>query len=232
MSEVTVKMCGFMHEEDIDIAIERGVDIVGMVVEYPVPVPWNMSLSRAAELVKYFRKKVLELKGKTRCCVVTGGDIHKVSDIVHTLEPDYIQLHYKDTAEDIRSLRALDQNISIIKTVPLKEEDRVSQSGTADLGQCAAVFEKAGADIVLVDARGPENAAASVSMIDSEIYFAVKKAVKIPVMVAGGITPDNVRYIVSELKPDIIDMMTGIEKSPGVKSEEKIRSIMEGVRYE
>ena len=51
-------------------------------------------------------------------------------------------------------------------------------------------------------------------------------------MAAGGITPDNVRNIIEELKPDMIDMMTGIEISPGIKSEESITSIMKGVRYE
>ncbi|MEE3398925.1 MAG: hypothetical protein VZR64_05615, partial [Eubacterium sp.] len=90
----------------------------------------------------------------------------------------------------------------------------------------------AGADIVLVDARGPENAASSVSLIDVELYKTVKSAVSIPVMAAGGITPDNVRNIIEELKPDMIDMMTGIEISPGIKSEESITSIMKGVRYE
>ena len=83
-----------------------------------------------------------------------------------------------------------------------------------------------------MDARGPENASNSAGLIDAELYKAVKHAVTIPVMAAGGITPENVRDIVDILKPDIIDMMTGIEISPGIKSEERIESIMRGVRNE
>ena len=51
-------------------------------------------------------------------------------------------------------------------------------------------------------------------------------------MAAGGITPENVGDIVDILQPDIIDMMTGIEISPGIKSEERIISLMRGVRHE
>ena len=116
--------------------------------------------------------------------------------------------------------------------MPLKSEDRLAQSGKEDMAECAKVFEEAGADIVLVDARGPENASNSKNLIDAELYKTVKQAVKIPVMAAGGITPENVGDIVDILQPDIIDMMTGIEISPGIKSEERIISLMRGVRHE
>ena len=236
MKNVIVKMCGFMREEDVDAGIRQGVDILGFVVDYPVSVPWNMDLSRAEELIKHFR----DVSGSTlvngvalsRCCVVSGGPVDKILNIDRVLHPDYFQLHYKETADDIRTLKAEGLAAKIVKTVPLKEADRLAQSGKPDIAECAKVFEEAGADIVLVDARGPENASNSANLIDAALYKAVKQAVNIPVMAAGGITPENVGDIVDILKPDIIDMMTGIEISPGVKSEERIISLMRGVRNE
>ena len=236
MKNVIVKMCGFMREEDVDAGIRHGVDILGFVVDYPVPVPWNMDLSRAEELIKHFRDVSGGALGNgraaSRCCVVSGGPVDKILSIDRVLHPDYFQLHYKETADDIRALKANGLGAKIVKTVPLKEADRLAQSGKSDIAECAKVFEKAGADIVLVDARGPENASNSANPIDAALYKAVKQAVNIPVMAAGGITPENVRDIVDILRPDIIDMMTGIEISPGVKSEERIESIMRGVRNE
>ena len=238
MENVIVKMCGFMREEDVDAGIRQSVDILGFVVDYPVPVPWNMELVRAEELVKHFRKAADDTTAgqhrtaTTRCCVVTGGPAEKILNIERTLRPDYIQLHYKETADDIRALKAAGITAKIVKTVPLKPEDRLTQSGSEDMAECAKVFEEAGADIVLVDARGPENASNSKNLIDAELYKTVKQAVKIPVMAAGGITPENVGDIVDILQPDIIDMMTGIEISPGIKSEERIISLMRGVRHE
>ncbi len=248
MDNVIVKMCGFMREEDVDAGIRQSVDILGFVVDYPVQVPWNMELARAEELVKHFRDAAGSASeggsssrgsaseecesSATGCCVVTGGPVDKILNIERTLHPDYIQLHYKETADDIRALKAEGITAKIVKTVPLKPEERLAQSGRSDIAECAKVFEEAGADIVLVDARGPENASNSANLIDAELYKAVKQAVKIPVMAAGGITPENVRDIVDILQPDIIDMMTGIEISPGIKSEERIESIMRGVRNE
>ncbi len=240
MENVIVKMCGFMREEDVDAGIRQSVDILGFVVDYPVPVPWNMELVRAEELVKHFREAAGSTSAATeknststtRCCVVTGGPVEKILNIERTLRPDYIQLHYKETADDIRALKAAGITAKIVKTVPLKPEDRLTQSGSEDMAECAKVFEEAGADIVLVDARGPENASNSKNLIDAELYKTVKQAVKIPVMAAGGITPENVGDIVDILQPDIIDMMTGIEISPGIKSEERIISLMRGVRHE
>lgn len=230
MSNVLVKMCGFMREEDVDAAVEQGVDIIGFVVDYPVAVPWNMELSRAEGLISHFRK--VSESTTSKCSVVSGGPVDKVLSIDKALSPDYIQLHYMETADDIRALKQAGVKAKLIKTVPLSAEERLLQSGEEDITKCAAVFEEAGADIVLVDARGPENAASSASLIDAELYKTVKEASGIPVMAAGGITPDNVRDIIKQLEPDMIDMMTGIEISPGVKSVEKITSIMEGVRYE
>ncbi len=236
MKNVIVKMCGFMREEDVDAGIRHSVDILGFVVDYPVPVPWNMDLSRAEELIKHFRdvsgSTLVNGRAASRCCVVSGGPVDKILSIDRVLHPDYFQLHYKETADDIRALKAEGLAAKIVKTVPLKEADRVTQSGKSDIAECAKVFEEAGADIVLVDARGPENASNSANLIDAALYKAVKQAVNIPVMAAGGITPENVRDIVDILRPDIIDMMTGIEISPGVKSEERIESIMRGVRNE
>ena len=231
MDKVIVKMCGFMREEDVNAGIRQSVDILGFVVDYPVPVPWNMELARAEELIKHFRDAAGSLQA-TGCCVVTGGPVDKILNIERTLHPDYIQLHYKETADDIRALKEEGITAKIVKTVPLKPEERLAQSGRSDIAECAKVFEEAGADIVLVDARGPENASNSAGLIDAELYKAVKQAVTIPVMAAGGITPENVRDIVDILQPDIIDMMTGIEISPGIKSEERIESIMRGVRNE
>ena len=231
MDKVIVKMCGFMREENVDAGIRQSVDILGFVVDYPVPVPWNMELARAEELIKHFRDAAGSSQA-TGCCVVTGGPVDKILNIERTLHPDYIQLHYKETADDIRALKEEGITAKIVKTVPLKPEERLVQSGRSDIAECAKVFEEAGADIVLVDARGPENASNSAGLIDAELYKAVKQAVTIPVMAAGGITPENVRDIVDILQPDIIDMMTGIEISPGIKSEERIESIMRGVRNE
>ena len=218
MINTKVKICGIMREEDIETCVKYGTDIVGFVVEYPVDVPWNLERERAKELIGHFRKVTRESGLSIECCIVSGGNVDKLEELVRFLEPDYIQMHYKETADDVEQLskRLAGTKTQIIKTV-LNVSD-------------APEFEKSGADILLVDARNSENAANSKATIDEEIYNKVRSSVKIPVMAAGGITPENVAEIVERLKPEIIDLMTGVEDRPGQKSEERISNLFDELK--
>ena len=218
MINTKVKICGIMREEDIETCVRYGTDIVGFVVEYPVDVPWNLERERAKELIEHFRIISKKSDQLVKCCIVSGGDVDKLEELVQFLEPDYIQMHYKENAKDVEQLK---ERLAGTKTQIIKTVLNVSD---------APEFEKSGADILLVDARNSENAANSKATIDEEIYNKVRSSVKIPVMAAGGITPENVADIVNRLQPEIIDLMTGVEDKPGQKSEEKIRNLFEELK--
>ena len=218
MINTKVKICGIMREEDIETCVKYGTDIVGFVVEYPVDVPWNLERERAKELIEHFRNVSKKSNQPVKCCIVSGGNVDKLEKLVQFLEPDYIQMHYKENAKDVEHLK---ERLAGTKTQIIKTVLNVSD---------APEFEKSGADILLVDARNSENAANSKATIDEEIYNKVRSSVKIPVMAAGGITPENVADIVNRLQPEIIDLMTGVEDKPGQKSEEKIRNLFEELK--
>ena len=218
MINTKVKICGIMREEDIETCVRYGTDIVGFVVEYPVDVPWNLERERAKELIEHFRNVSKKSNQPVKCCIVSGGDVDKLEELVQFLEPDYIQMHYKENAKDVEQLK---ERLAGTKTQIVKTVLNVSD---------APEFEKSGADILLVDARNSENAANSKATIDEEMYNKVRSSVKIPVMAAGGIMPENVAEIVNRLQPEIIDLMTGVEDKPGQKSEEKIRNLFEELK--
>ena len=81
----------------------------------------------------------------------------------------------------------------------------------------------------MLDARTPENAAEKSTMFDEGLFTVIKDSAKLPVMAAGGITPENIGKIISDLKPAMIDIMTGVEEAYGIKSKEKIEMIMKEV---
>lgn len=218
MKNTKVKICGIMREEDIETCVRYGTDIVGFVVEYPVDVPWNLERERAKELIEHFRNVSKKSNQPVKCCIVSGGNVDKLEKLVQFLEPDYIQMHYKENAKDVEQLK---ERLAGTKTQIIKTVLNVSD---------APEFEKSGADILLVDARNSENAANSKATIDEEMYNKVRSSVKIPVMAAGGIMPENVAEIVNRLQPEIIDLMTGVEDKPGQKSEEKIRNLFEELK--
>lgn len=197
-----LKICGLMRPEDIRLCCRVGVDICGFVTEYPLDVPWNLTRTQCAELLRV-------VTPPTKRCIVTGGSREKILDLALELRPDLVQLHYQETAEDAAYLvQALaPYGIAVIKTV--------------SPGDDIASLCSTGVYALLVDARGPANAAAG-GTADLAFYRLVRSAATCPVMLAGGISAGNIQSIINAAAPDLIDVMTGVERSPGMKSEQEI----------
>ena len=218
---VKVKICGLMREEDVLLCGKLGVDIAGFVAEYPLPVPWNLTRSRVRALMEL-------AEGPMKTCLVTGGEREAVLELVKSLAPDYVQLHYRETLEDTRRITAAlaPLGTGVIKTLPLDGEERLRQFGKRDLETCVGLLEEAGVSALLVDSRGPKNAASGGERVDSGLFERVKASARIPVILAGGITPENAREVTAALGPEMVDVMTGVESSPGVKRETALRALL------
>lgn len=193
---------------------KHGADVLGFVVEYPHPVPWNMSMKAAKELIEAVPKTV-------KTCVVTGGPREKMLRIAHELKPDYMQLHDNESLEDVAYLVSElgKRDIKIIKTL---------FPNTPDLKKTARDFAATGIYALLLDPRTPENATES-GGVDYELFEMLKQAIDCPVILAGGITADNIAKITASASPVIIDVMTGVEKSSGVKDEAKVASLLKNL---
>ena len=198
-----VKICGLMREDDVRMCARHGADILGFVVEYPKPVPWNLRAAAARTLIAAAPKSV-------RTCVVTGGSVERVLRVARKTQPDYIQLHCGESLED--TVYLVRQGLKIIKTL---------FPNTPDLEQAAADFHAAGVYALLYDPRTPDNAAQG-GKADLLMFSRLRQAASCPVVLAGGITPANAAEMIAAARPEMIDLMTGVEHSPGVKDETKV----------
>ena len=205
-----------MNERDALMCIRHGADIVGFVVDYPNPVPWNLDLATAVKLIA-----AVSEAGKT--CIVTGGTPDKVIKIAHEAKPDYIQLHYRESLEDTKSLVAAlaKQDIKVIKTL---------FPDTPDLIQAAKDFCATGVFALLFDARVPENAAFGGSP-NLTVFNELQASVDCPVILAGGITSENVAAMIEETNTPIIDLMSGVEQYPGNKDETQISLLFQALDH-
>ena len=210
-----VKICGLMREEDVVMCARHGTDIIGFVVDYPHSVPWNINAQKAKGLISLAPESC-------ETCIVTSGKTDKILKLVLDIKPDYVQLHGRENAADTEYLvnELAKHNIKVIKTI---------FPDTPDLIKTAADFCKAGVYALLFDPRTPDNAAKGGTVEISE-FISLKNAVKCPVILAGGINPENVKKIIETTDAQIIDLMTGIEKSPGMKEEEKVISLFKAMR--
>jgi hypothetical protein len=92
---VRVKLCGMMGREDVAMAEEAGADAVGFVTEYPVPVPWNLTVREASALVSNVSPFITTV-------AVVGGSPEQMVGIALKVRPKVLQLHGDETLEGIR----------------------------------------------------------------------------------------------------------------------------------
>jgi phosphoribosylanthranilate isomerase len=204
-----------MRAEDVALCAAAGADILGFVVEYPRPVPWNLSRAEA----KILREQVPPDK---KVCVVTGGDSEKIRALAAFLTPDFVQLHGGESVETTQRVAdaLAGRGVGVIKTL---------FPDTKNLVETAKAFAAAGVYALLFDPRTPDNAAQG-GRADLAAFAALRAAVRCPVILAGGINPENAAAIIAGAAPEIIDLMTGVEAAPGVKSREKVAALFGAVR--
>jgi phosphoribosylanthranilate isomerase len=224
MESVTVKICGLMQPEDVHFCQKAGVNILGFVTEYPLPVPWNLSKEGAFQLLRH-------VAANQKTCIVTGGSPEKVIHLAQELKPTLVQLHYRETLKDtIQITEALQRlGIGVIKTIPPDIGDRIHQFGTSDLNAIVKELSVTGIYAVLADSRTPGNASHGSTLLNREFVRGIINASKKPVLLAGGITSRNVQEILQDTHASMIDVMTGVETSPGLKNHDEILHLLRAV---
>ena len=205
-----VKICGLRRPEDVHMCIRHGTDILGFVVDYSVPVPWDLTVIEAKTLMS-------EVSLPTETCVVTGGTTEHVCKIAAELMPTYIQMHWETSPEDTaRLVERLGQlDVKLIQAI---------FSHTPDLEQTARAYSRAGVYAMLMDSRTPNHAEQG-GAADIAIWRKIQNAVACPVILAGGITPGNAAECVKGTGVQMIDLMTGVESAPGVKDECRVEEL-------
>lgn len=86
--------------------------------------------------------------------------------------------------------------------------------------------------VLLADAFDPESVGGTGSAADPEKARALAKAIGKPLLLAGGLTPDNVNEAVRAVQPWGVDVSSGVEKEPGVKDIRKVKKFIESIRHE
>lgn len=217
---VLLKICGLMRGQDVLLCGELGVQIAGFVVDYPKAVPWNLPEETARGLLGLVEPPI-------KTCVVTGGGYEKLLGLARRLRPDYLQLHYDEPLDVVKrlALALTDQNTRIIKTLPAGERQREAQFGTGELAECLKRLRACGVFAALVDPRTRDTAAQRGLKADVEFFKKADRLDILPVILAGGITPGTVRSLLEETDARYLDVMSGVESSPGVKDEAKLREL-------
>jgi phosphoribosylanthranilate isomerase len=209
---IEVKICGIKDLAAMDAALAAGADLVGLVFFPPSPRAVTMDL--AAKLAARARGRALIV------ALTVDADDRWLADIVDHAKPDLVQLHGKETRERVTAIRTRFGR-PVMKAIPV-----------AEAGDLRFVPDyEAVADRILFDARSPQDATRPGGHGRAfDWTLLTRLARQKPMMLSGGLTPENVAEAIRIVRPDAVDVSSGVERAPGEKDAEKIRNFVKNAR--
>lgn len=220
-----VKICGLMSKADIRLCVDAGADAVGFVTEYPVPVPWNLDRSTARALAAWTPPFVTTT-------AVVGGAVETILKIAETVKPHFLQLHGDETKEEIEQICAAvaEMGIKVIKALRIDVESGRARFSEEDPVKAAAMLAETGISGLAVDSKTAKRPAGTGVPLDWRIVERIASSISIPLILAGGLTIQNVAEAIKRIRPFGVDIISGVEKAPGVKDEQSVFQFVKTVK--
>jgi phosphoribosylanthranilate isomerase len=214
-----VKICGIKRLEDALQAAEAGADMIGL--NFYEPSPRYLEPQAAAQLSVALRARLGE-----RCPLIVGVFVNasaaQVAQIVEQVGLDYAQLSGDESPEVAVQLAG-----RAFKSIRPPDADAALRNLDAYI---APVLHDQRIPSVLLDAYHPSLYGGTGEQARADLVSFVRERVP-RMMLAGGLTPDNVAERVQQLRPWGVDVASGVEGAkPGEKSAERVQAFIRAAR--
>ena len=206
-----VKICGLTRRGDAERAAESGASYGGAIL-----APGGKRTITVAAAAALFAELPL-----LRVGVFVDATVEEMLRAAETVRLDVIQLHGSERAATAASLR--DRGCTVWKAIRLRDPSQLAD----------AVDEFDGAvDGLHVDGYSPLAPGGTGTSFDWDALAARLDRLpdSLPLIVSGGLTPENVARAVATLHPAVVDVSTGVETSPGVKDPAAVAAFVAAVR--
>ncbi|ELY53935.1 phosphoribosylanthranilate isomerase [Natronococcus amylolyticus DSM 10524] len=204
-----VKACGTTCEDDLEAAVEAGADAVGLIAEVPVDTHREISPKRARSLAAAAPPFV------TTVLVTMPETPAEAIGLVERVRPDAVQLHGTLEPDGVASVReAVDATVLV-----------VLEAGETDAATAEAY--DAVADGLLVDTPAVDGGGGTGETHNWEVTRELAAGLDSPLVLAGGLTPENVADAVRAVEPFAVDVASGIENAEGRTDPGAVRTFVE-----
>jgi phosphoribosylanthranilate isomerase len=211
-SMLNVKICGINDLAAMNAALEARADLVGLVF-FP-PSPRAVTPLGGADLAAVARGRAMST------ALLVDADNTLIRDVMQRVNPDLLQLHGNETPKRVEEIRACFGK-PVMKAIAVSNADDLR----------AVPDYEAVADRILYDAKPPKDAdrpGGHGRAFDWNLLSQVSR--KKPMMLSGGLNPENVAEAIRIVRPDAVDVSSGVEDKPGVKNAEKIKAFVANAR--
>ena len=204
-TQVKVKICGMTNLKDVKVAVDGGVDAVGFIFYKKSPRLVTMQA---------VREIVLELPPFVDSVGVfvneTAEQINKISD---HCKLDRVQLHGDESPAFCKKIRR-----RVIKAIRVKDIQSLKKLSDYPVSS------------FLLDTFSEDQYGGTGKVFDWNLAYSAKKYG--PIILAGGLTPINVRQAIQRIQPYGVDVCSGVESQPGIKDHKKMKAFLKNVKAE
>jgi len=205
-----IKICGMTRSQDLEEALSSGADAVGFVVQIPGSRR-SLTAEAAGSLI---RKVPVFVKS---VAVIAPSDAEEAAFLGRTTGADVLQIHTPLPPEELDRLRR-DVMQKVVAAVPALP---------GALEQALLLSESV--DALLLDTYRAGKFGGTGEVHDWSVSARVVQRLDLPVILAGGLHPGNVRQAVETVRPYAVDVSSGVE-TDGHKDPSKVRSFIQEVR--
>ena len=227
MATPWLKICGLTRAEDARLSLSLGARYLGCVLVPASPrcvtVPQAQALSAVAE-------------GRL-VVVVRDLPAAKLEELLAAVHPAAVQLHGEEPPELVHTLRTAHPEVEVWKVLavaPAAEHVLLSTpdpaAETERLLALARPYEAAGVAAFLVDTQGPGGSGGTGQTGDWAVAAELARRLERPLILAGGLTPENLADAAAQVQPAGLDVSSGVEASPGCKSPARLQALFRALR--
>ena len=203
-----VKLCGIGTEADAHAAVAAGADALGFITEVDVDTPREVTPDRAAALAAAVPPFV------TTVAVTIPDTVDEAVSVAERVDPDAIQLYGDFDPAEIRAIRE-HAGVDVIVALDADEPSRAHDLDGA-------------ADALLVDSLTEAGGGGSGETHDWDAARDLRAELSTPLVLAGGLTPENVATAVETVDPFAVDAASGVERddTPGRKDHDALAAFV------
>ncbi len=202
-----IKICGITNQKDAEFAVQEGADALGFV--FYAQSPRYVQPAVAQHIIASLPPFVVTVG------VFVNHDLDMVKRVFDDCGLSLAQLHGDESPAFCESLQR-----PVLRAIRLR--DRSSYLALAEWKG------RIGVRGFIIDAFSPTAYGGTGHTTDWSLAGEVAKAV--PMLLAGGLTPENVQEAICQVQPYGVDVSSGVEQSPGRKDPAKIRDFIQSVR--
>jgi phosphoribosylanthranilate isomerase len=202
-----VKVCGLTRLRDAELAVSLGAWAVGMI--FYESSPRRCSLEQAQAISQALRRQT-ELAG-----VFVNESLPTIAGLAEQLQLSIIQLH-GDEGPAFCAEVARRTGAKVCKAAQV--------SGPGDVQD----LERFHVDFHLLDARGDRGLRGGTGSTFDWALIAQRRS-KVPLILSGGLTPENVAESIATVRPFAVDVASGVEEAPGRKDEARLTAFFDAV---